>query len=327
MLLRLIKYFRGYVEVTLWGYAPERFFNLCSNHDILIWDLRRQGDAYDFKISLQGFRCLKPLLKKSGTRVRIRKKSGLPFFFFRYRRRKILFAGIFGCMLVLFALSRFIWKININGNDSVTDDSLLKFLEENHSSYGTYISNVDCTKLEEEIRSSFKNVIWTSVKREGTTLTVDIQENLIVAADQAKAALPDDLKDQEQSGYDLLAVHGGTVESIYVRKGTPLVQKGDTVKKGDVLVSGLLPIYDDSQTVTAGVSKTVMGWRLGRLFFRSPGRNQAIRSIPCWRQKTSSIYLIPFICRFLLLSGRLKNTKRDRQFIPNRRQKSGLHGI
>ncbi len=250
MLLRLIKYFRGYVEVTLWGYAPERFFNLCSNHDILVWDLRRQGDAYDFKISLQGFRCLKPLLKKSGTRVRIRKKSGLPFFFFRYRRRKILFAGIFGCMLVLFALSRFIWKININGNDSVTDDSLLKFLEENHSSYGTYISNVDCTKLEEEIRSSFKNVIWTSVKREGTTLTVDIQENLIVTADQAKAALPDDLKDQEQSGYDLLAVHGGTVESIYVRKGTPLVQKGDTVKKGDVLVSGLLPIYDDSQTVT-----------------------------------------------------------------------------
>ena len=43
MLLSLIKYFRGYVEVTLWGYAPERFFNLCSNHDILIWDLSREG--------------------------------------------------------------------------------------------------------------------------------------------------------------------------------------------------------------------------------------------------------------------------------------------
>lgn len=54
MLLRLIKYFRGYVEVALWGYAPERFFNLCSNHDILIWDLRQDGDVYYFYISVEG---------------------------------------------------------------------------------------------------------------------------------------------------------------------------------------------------------------------------------------------------------------------------------
>ena len=64
MLLRLIKYFRGYVEVALWGYAPERFLNLCSNHNILIWDLHQEGDVYYFHISVDGFRSLKPLLKK-----------------------------------------------------------------------------------------------------------------------------------------------------------------------------------------------------------------------------------------------------------------------
>ena len=117
MLLRLIKYFRGYVEVALWGYAPERFLNLCSNHDILIWDLCQKGDAYVFKISVDGFRCLKPLLKKSGTHIRISHKNGIPFFFFRYRKRKMLFLSIFACMVILYVLSRFIWKININGND------------------------------------------------------------------------------------------------------------------------------------------------------------------------------------------------------------------
>ncbi len=249
MLLRLIKYVRGYVEVALWGYAPERFLNLCSNHEILIWELRQQGDVYYFKISVEGFRCLKPLLKKSGTHIRIMGKSGIPFFFFRYRKRKILFAGIVVCMALLFALSRFIWKININGNDSVTDDSMLQFLEEKNSSYGTHISDIDCTKLEEEIRSCFDSIIWTSVKREGTTLTVDIQENLVVADDRADAKLPKEFQDQQQSGYDLLALHDGTIESIYVRKGTPCVNQGDSVKKGDILVSGALPIYDDSGTV------------------------------------------------------------------------------
>lgn len=200
MLLRLIKYFHGYVEVALWGYAPERFFNLCSNHDILIWDLHQEEDVYYFHISVEGFRCLKPLLKKSGTHIRISRKNGMPFFFFRYRKRKILFASVFVCMLILFTLSRFIWKININGNDSVTDDSMLQFLEEKNSSYGTPVSDIDCTKLEEEIRSCFDSIIWTSVKREGTTLTVDVQENLVVASKPSAAQLPEELKNQEEKG-------------------------------------------------------------------------------------------------------------------------------
>lgn len=250
MLLRLIKYFRGYVEVALWGYAPERFLNLCSNHNILIWDLRQEGEVYYFHISVDGFRSLKPLLRKSGTRIKISRKNGIPFFFFRYRRRKILFFSIFACMLILYTLSRFIWKIQINGNDSVTDDSLLQFLEEKNSSYGTFVSDIDCTKLEEEIRSCFKSIIWTSVKREGTTLTIDVQENLVVASQPSGTKLPKELMTQEQKGYDLLALHDGTIESIYVRKGTPLVQQGDAVKKGDVLVSGELPIYDDSGTLS-----------------------------------------------------------------------------
>lgn len=249
MLLRLIKYFRGYVEVALQGYAPERFFNLCSNHNILIWDLRQEGDVYYFHISVDGFRSLKPLLKKSGTHVKISRKNGIPFFFFRYRKRKILFLSVFICMMILYTLSRFIWKIRINGNDSVTDDSLLQFLEEKQSSYGTPVSDIDCTKLEEEIRSCFKSIIWTSVKREGTTLTIDVQENLVVVSQSSNTKLPEDFQEQKQVGYDLTALHDGTIESIYVRKGTPLVRQGDTVKKGDVLVSGALPIYDDSGTL------------------------------------------------------------------------------
>uniref|UniRef100_N2BJQ4 Sporulation protein YqfD n=1 Tax=Eubacterium plexicaudatum ASF492 TaxID=1235802 RepID=N2BJQ4_9FIRM len=249
MLLRLIKYFRGYVEVALQGYAPERFFNLCSNHNILIWDLRQEGDVYYFHISVDGFRSLKPLLKKSGTHVKISRKNGIPFFFFRYRKRKILFLSVFICMMILYTLSRFIWKIRINGNDSVTDDSLLQFLEEKQSSYGTPVSDIDCTKLEEEIRSRFKSIIWTSVKREGTTLTIDVQENLVVVSQSSNTKLPEDFQEQKQVGYDLTALHDGTIESIYVRKGTPLVRQGDTVKKGDVLVSGALPIYDDSGTL------------------------------------------------------------------------------
>lgn len=250
MLFRLIKYFRGYVELSLWGYAPERFFNLCSNHNILLWDLQQDGDVYHFKISIEGFRLIRPLLKKSGTKIHIGKKNGFPFYIFRYRKRKLLFAGMLICVGILFLLSRFIWKIDINGNDSVTADSILDFLEEQDSGYGTYIADIDCPKLEEELRSAFDAVIWTSVKREGTTLTVDIQENLSTAEETEKAPEAAGFRDQDAQGYDLVALHDGTITDIYVRKGTPLVQKGDAVTKGTVLVSGALPIYNDNGELT-----------------------------------------------------------------------------
>ncbi len=46
--LSLLKYIGGYLEVVLSGYAPERFLNLCGNHNILIWNLRKEEDVYRF---------------------------------------------------------------------------------------------------------------------------------------------------------------------------------------------------------------------------------------------------------------------------------------
>ena len=80
MFLSLIKFFHGFLRIQLSGYSPERFLNLCSNHNILIWDLTNHGDGYEFNISIHGYRQLKPLLKKTKTRLKIVKKNRASFF-------------------------------------------------------------------------------------------------------------------------------------------------------------------------------------------------------------------------------------------------------
>ena len=60
MLLSLVKYISGYLRVQVTGYAPERFLNLCGNHNIVIWNLLRIENGYEFFISLKAFRELKP---------------------------------------------------------------------------------------------------------------------------------------------------------------------------------------------------------------------------------------------------------------------------
>ena len=68
------------LRISVTGESYDRFLNLCANHGIALWNLEYHGNAYEMDISVQGFRMLRPLVKKSRTRVRIIRRQGLPFF-------------------------------------------------------------------------------------------------------------------------------------------------------------------------------------------------------------------------------------------------------
>ena len=233
-----LKYMQGYVRVRLMGYAPERFLNLCSNRNILIWNLEHREEHYEFCISLKGFRQLKPLLRKTKTRLKVLERYGFPFWLHRYRKRKIFFFGILLCAATLYTLSLFIWNIEINGNLHRTDSVILKFLEENQVYHGILKNRLDCAELEELLRSQYDDVIWASVKIQGTRLIIDIQENLATNQAIEEAGM------EEPS--DLVADKDAEIYSILTRQGTPYVEKGSVVSAGDLLVEGKLPIYNDS---------------------------------------------------------------------------------
>ena len=234
--ISLLKYMRGYVLVHLTGYAPERFLNMCGKRNILIWNLRAVEDGYLFFISVDAYKSLKPILKKTRTRARIIEKHGLPFYLFRYRGRKMFALGVALFIGMLFYTSRFVWNIEVNGNSYLSEETILEFLKEEHADFGTKISQIDCVKLEETLRSDYPEVIWTSIKIYGTKLTVDIQESLL--AEQSY-----DIKEEEVC--DIVAAKDGMITHMITRHGTPVAKVGDQVKQGDSLVSGEIIINSD----------------------------------------------------------------------------------
>lgn len=258
MFLSLLKFFRGFLLVRLQGYAPERFLNLCSNHNILIWNLVHTKGSYEFNISIAGYRSLTPLLKKTKTKVHIKKRIGLPFFLYRYRKRKIFFVGILFCVGFLVYLSQFIWMIDINGNSAVTDNTILGFLKNQHSYFGNRLSRIDCETLEESLRSEFDEIIWASVQLNGTKMTIDLQENLVTSQG----------KNDIQGEYDIVADKDAQIDSIVTRAGTPQVKAGVLVKKGDILVSGRLDILNDSNEISAYEYVTSDADILGKTSYR-----------------------------------------------------------
>lgn len=149
-MLQFIQYLKGYVCIRVWGYSPERFMNLCSNHDILLWDIKNQGEYYTMCITVSGFRKLKGIVKKTGTKVAIQERCGLPFFIPRMKKRKIFLIGLLGSLVFWMWMSTFIWAVDISGNYSISEDIFMDFLR-NHNVYvGMKRSKVDIEELEKK---------------------------------------------------------------------------------------------------------------------------------------------------------------------------------
>ena len=239
-MIGFLKYLKGYLRIKVWGFSPERFMNLCSNREILLWDITRDGEIYYMNISLKSFYQLKGIARKTGTRVAICKRYGLPFFMPTLLQKKVFLAGLFLTVFFWLWSSLYIWNIEINGNYQITNDVLLSFLTQNEVKIGMRKKELQIENLEKEIRKTFPQVIWTSAKLSGTKLIIDMKEN-------DKPVIQE--KTKEEGGYDFVSEFEGTIVSMIVRNGVPLVNIGDTVEKGTVLVDGKVPIYNDDATI------------------------------------------------------------------------------
>lgn len=241
-MVKLIRFLRGYLYVSLTGYAPERFLNLCSHRDLLLWNLRKTEQGYTFCISLPAFWQLKPALKKSGTRIRILGRYGLPFFMHKYRKHIFFIPGIVLGLALTIALTQFIWTVDISGNLGCTDQMILKYLKDEGIGYGSAKRSINCKEIQTMLRRQFDEISWVSARLSGTKLYLEIQEQINPGQDPMM---------QEEEPADLVADCDGIVVSIMTREGVPQVEEGDEVKKGDLLVSGAIPVHNDGGEVVS----------------------------------------------------------------------------
>ena len=237
-MFRLMNWLKGYLCVCIRGASPERFINLCSNKKIYLWNLKRFDEDYRFYIRANKYKNLKPIARKTGIVPKIIKKSGLPFLLHRYRKRKGFFAGVIICIVLVYILSLFIWDIDIIGGSKYTPEAMLKFLQENQVYGGIRKKDVDCQEIEETIRLAYHDIGWVSAEIKGTRLIIKITETNMPAP--AQIAI-------EPS--HIVATKDGIIKKIITRAGTPLVKVGDVVKKGDILVSGILTIKGDYDVI------------------------------------------------------------------------------
>lgn len=235
-----LQFLQGYVKVKVSGINKERFFNLCRNHNLNMWKVKKADEECTFYIEVCDFKKLKDIRKKSSCRVKILERHGTPFFVNKYSKRVMFFGGIILFFILTHQMSLYIWNISLEGNYSYTEDIILEKLEENGITHGIHKSGIVGSDIERLIRNTYPDITWVSTELKGTRLIIHIKENF----DRT-------ISDKEEKPYNILSGKKAVITSIITRAGTPLVQAGDEVEKDSVLVSGKIEILGDDGAVTA----------------------------------------------------------------------------
>ena len=235
-LLRRIFWIENHLKIE--GYNAERFLNLCAKNNILLEEIERVDQSVN--AVAYGFcdKKLKELSEKAGTELSILKKSGLMYRFMMYRLRIAFYIMPLLCMITLYLLSGYIWAVEVTGNQSVSKDMLYDYLKNQQWFYGDRISSMDPEYMEEQLRIQFPVITWVNVVIDGTCLIIDIKEN-----DYLSGYTENDTSSEYGN---LIALEQGTVSSIVTRSGVPQCKAGDTVSQGQILVTGEIPIYNNT---------------------------------------------------------------------------------
>lgn len=229
-LLNIIRFIIGYVKIKVDRDGAERFLNLCSFNKIAVWDIKNSSNGFFVNLKIKDYKKLRKLRKtiKFPPKFKIYKKYGLPFILKSYEKRKGIAVGIILSLLLLNLLSNYIWDIKVIGNEQIPTSKIIAVCEELGVKKGIRKRALDTYNLKPSFILKCDGIAWCSFNVEGSVLTVDISE--------AK----DSSKDKDTIPSNIIATADGVIISAEISKGTRLVENGQAIRRGDLLVSGAI---------------------------------------------------------------------------------------
>lgn len=225
----------GNLTLKCEGGFTGQFLNMCRGMGVAFRDARCKENCLYINITPEEIYAVRHAARESGVKVRIIRKSGLVFPFRRYRKRTGMAVGFVVFMLLLYHLSGFVWNVELVGESRYySAEEIFSALESNGISIGRSLKNIDADYTENNILTELTKLKRLAISVDATTVTVEL-------ADKAELnGLP-----ETETGYpcDIVSSCDAYIISVVPYAGEAQVKPGDTVRKGQILVSG---IFEDS---------------------------------------------------------------------------------
>lgn len=224
----MISFIRGYYTVIVEGLDTESFLNYLIRNKIYVYNVNRiEKSKIQFNIDRENFRKLKKIHRSNKFNIKVKKQTGIPFIAQRiYTYRGMVICAIIS-LIILMSTSQFVTDVYITAPEGIDKTALKKELYIQGVKPGVYKKSIDRKIVRENIMVKFNQIAYVSINVKGTNVFVNITKK-----DESQNS-------EENSNYcNIIATKDGIIEKVVPRSGEAIVEEGDIVKKGDVLVNG-----------------------------------------------------------------------------------------
>ena len=239
MLNEAVNRLRGQVRIRAESAFPERVLNLCGARDLAFWDLEWESPtAFTCRLSRRDWHALRKAAENLDCALTVVRREGAPYFLFRFRHRQALVTGLVACLLGLFLGSFFVWDFQVEGNETVPTERILRALEKCGVGLGSFGLSLDGEDIRNHVLLDLPELSWITANVSGCRATVQVRERVE----------PPELLD-ERAAANVVARRAGLVLEVQALAGVAAVLPGTAVTEGQLLISGV----EDTDTFGARV--------------------------------------------------------------------------
>ena len=217
----------GYLELSVEGAATEKFINLAIRQGIKLWDIQQTTGHAVLKVDVDSLFDLRHLARKTGCRIHILRKAGLPFLYSRLFRRRGLVLGLCFFVLTLYVLSSFVLFVGIEGNQRLEEAYIRQLAADAGVHPGLAKTRLDKDEVANKLILAEPDIAWVGIEVRGTRLIIEIVETI------------DPPVNPDTPG-NIVAAKDGLITDVLVISGEARVNPGDIVSRGQILIEGVL---------------------------------------------------------------------------------------
>ena len=219
----------GIVRAELVSADPEGVLRALGEAGIALDEITPKGAlTLEFLLRREDLPAAEALCRKRGDSFRVLGRQGLWYAVGALWERKLLLTGLFFLLGLTMLLPTRVLFFRVEGNKAVPRARILWEAERQGLSFGASRRGVRSERVKNALLEAIPELEWVGVNTQGCTAVISVRERTAPApAPEAK----------HQVG-NIVAAMDGYILSVTVTQGTGLIQPGQAVKKGEILISG-----------------------------------------------------------------------------------------
>lgn len=168
------------------------------------------------------------LARKRGERLRLLRRKGLFWQFVKLKAHPVLVLGMAFLIGLMLWLPTRVFFFRVEGNSTVPAAQILAAAEESGLYFGVRRRGIRSENIKNDLLSLLPELKWAGVNTKGCVAVIRVAEK------QAQT-----IQEPEAAGVSsIVAVRDGVLHSLTVTRGTALCVPGQSITKGQILISG-----------------------------------------------------------------------------------------